>query len=135
MPRRQTRCIPIQTPFLTLQNSGIARELRTRFPCKAVEDVKAGIVDSSSFLNPLQMGFTTNSTLYSIEYEITIRAYLSGAKDLRSSQPIHVCSWDAKASTQIMKSIEKAAATEHRRDSNSHPSPGRDRYGNGILVY
>jgi len=63
------------------------------------------------------MGFTTTATLYSIEYQLTIRAVLSGAKDLLSTQPIHVCSWSSETSSQIMKSIQKAAAPASRRES------------------
>jgi hypothetical protein len=88
--------------------------------------VKAGIVDSSSFAYPLHMGFTTNSTLYSIEYELTVKATLSGAKDLLSTQPLHVCPWDTKTCSQIITSIEKAATSRRGRDSM--PRPTREGY-------
>lgn len=81
------------------------------------------------------MGFTTNSVLYSIDYDLTIRAYLSGAKDLISSQPIHICSWDARSCVQIMESIDKASRTERRRQSV--PEEGylpRNRSGKRIVV-
>jgi hypothetical protein len=92
-----------------LQHHGIARQLQTKMPCKAIQELKAGIIDTSVFLNPLQMGFTTSSVLYNIEYELTVRAYLSGAKDLVSTQPLHVCLQDSTTSKQIMKRIEKEA--------------------------
>jgi hypothetical protein len=63
------------------------------------------------------MGFTTTSQLYSIEYQISIRAYLSGAKDLVSEQPLHVCSWSADSGEQLMTSISRAAEMVNRRQS------------------
>ena len=118
-----------------LKSIGIAREIRTQFPCKAIQEIKVGIVDSSQLSSPLPMGFTTNSVLYSIEYELTIRAYLSGAKDLISTQPIHICSWDARSCVQIMESIEKASRAERRRQSaSSEGGIPRNRSGRRILV-
>lgn len=62
------------------------------------------------------MGFTTTSILYSIEYELLIRAVLSGGKDLTSSQPIHICPWDREACTRSMKQIECVSSKGHRKE-------------------
>lgn len=122
-------------PSLTIsQSSGIAREIRTQLPCKAVQDFKAGIVDFASFVYPMPMGFTTNATLYSIEYQLSIRAVLSGAKDLVSTQPIHVCSWGSDTCLQIMKGIEKASRSTKRRESYPQDSSARNNGGKRILV-
>jgi len=63
----------------------------------------------------MPMGFTTTSTLYSIEYELTIRAFLSGAKDLISKQSMHVCSWSADKCLEFMAAIENASETIIRK--------------------
>lgn len=121
--------------WLMIKSTGIAREIRTKFPCKAIQEIKIGIVDSKQLSSPLPMGFTTNSILYSIEYELRIRAFISGAKDLISSQSIHICSWNAESCTRIMESIDKASRTEQRRQSNSSDGfISRNRSGKRILV-
>jgi hypothetical protein len=99
-----------------------------------MQDLKAGIIESTSFVNPLEMGFTTNSTLYAIEYQLTLRAYLSGAKDLVSSQPIHICPWGSAACSQIMQSIQKAAGTVNRRVSYPQDMFTMNNRGKRILV-
>src|SRR5436189_4127988 len=103
--------------------------MRTHLPCKAIQELKAGIIDSSSFIYPLQMGFTTNSTLYAIQYLLTLRAVLSGAKDLVSTQQIHICSWGAETCSQIIRSIEKAASSVNRRESYPQNTSGRNDRG------
>ena len=80
------------------------------------------------------MGFTTNSTLYSIEYELTIRAVLSGAKDLILTQPIHVCPWDSQTCMETMKRIEKAARTVKRRETYPSHTRRRDNRDSRVLV-
>ena len=121
-------------PADRIQRSGIAREIRTQFPCKAAQDFNAGIIDSASFTYPLQMGFTTESTLYAIRYEITIRAALSRAKDLVSTQPIQVCPWNSGTCSQIMKSIQKASDTVNGRDSYPQNNSVTHNRGKRILV-
>jgi AAA+ ATPase superfamily predicted ATPase len=64
------------------------------------------------------MGFTTSSILYSIDYELCIRAYLSGGKDLISSQPIHICPWDRETCMEIMKQINNSSSKGHRKEIN-----------------
>jgi hypothetical protein len=92
------------------------------YPCKAIQDFRAGIIETSSFLYPMQMGFTTHSTLYSLEYQLTVRIYLSGAKDLISTQPIHICSWSAERCAELMESIERATGMVDRKQSCSRDS-------------
>jgi hypothetical protein len=83
---------------------------------------------------PPPMGVTTNATLYSIEYQLTIRAALSGAKDLVSTQLLHVCSWGSDACQQIMRGIEKVGRSANRRESYPQDALARNNRGKRILV-
>jgi hypothetical protein len=103
-------------------------------PCKAIQDVRVGIIDSASYTNPLQMGFTTSTALYGIDYQLTIRAVLSGAKDLVSAQPLHVCPWSSETSAQIMKGIHKAKTSSNRRESYPQDTFGGGNRGKRILL-
>jgi hypothetical protein len=80
------------------------------------------------------MGFTTSSALYGIDYELTVRAVLSGAKDLVSTQPLHVCPWSFETSAQIMKSIHKTGNFNSRHESYPQGSSGSHHQGKRILL-
>jgi len=80
------------------------------------------------------MGFTTSSALYGIDYQLTVRAVLSGAKDLVSAQPLHVCSWSSETCAQIMKSIHKARNPSDLRESYEQDSFERCDRENRILL-
>ena len=80
------------------------------------------------------MGFTTTSQMYSIEYQLSIRAYLSGAKNLVSEQPLHVCSWSTETGEEVMKSITKATENVSRRQSYPHGTVEKRRGGKRIMV-
>jgi hypothetical protein len=54
-------------------------------------------------------GFTTTAGLYKVEYYLTIKASLNGARDIVLKQPIVVCPLDHAGCKAEMEAIEQAA--------------------------
>jgi len=53
--------------------------------------------------------FTTTGSLYKIQYFLTVKANLSGARDIILRKPIVVCPFDHATCKEEMKAIEESA--------------------------
>lgn len=69
--------------------------------------------------------FTTTSTLYKIEFYLSIKAHMASARDITLRQPIVVCPMDQQACKDEMDAIEQAAKDASHVDPNNPMLPAR----------
>ncbi|KAL2133260.1 hypothetical protein VTI74DRAFT_2683 [Chaetomium olivicolor] len=69
--------------------------------------------------------FTTTSTLYKIEFYLSIKAHLTSARDITLRQPIVICPLDHKSCQEEMDAIEQAAKDAAHVDPNNPILPDR----------
>jgi hypothetical protein len=114
-PTRKTRQIAKQSQAVGIKmpEAGYMTNLGVVFPAKDPRDAE-GIVPRPKAAFPLYAvaGFTTTGSLYKIEYYLTVKATLSGAKDVVLRQPIVVCPYDHAQCKMEMEAIELAAQAE-----------------------
>ncbi|QIW99664.1 hypothetical protein AMS68_005182 [Peltaster fructicola] len=119
-PNRKTRTITKhqQSVGVKMPEAGYFTNLGLVFPARDLRDSE-GILPRGKKEFPAYSvtGFTTTGTLYKIEYYLTVKAKMSGAKDILLRQPIVVCPFDHAACKEEMEAIEQAA-----KDA-SHISP------------
>lgn len=108
--RRKTIAKQSQTVNVKLPPAGYATNLGLIFPAQDLRD-REGINPRGKrgFPQYAVSGFTTTGTLYKIEFYLTVKATLSGAKDILLRQPIVVCPFDHAGCQQEMDAIEQAA--------------------------
>ncbi|KAF2842216.1 arrestin domain conatining protein [Patellaria atrata CBS 101060] len=93
-----------------MPEAGYFTNLGLVFPAKDTRD-NDGIIPRGKKEFPMYAvnGFTTTGTLYKIEYSLTVKATMSGARDIVLRQPIVVCPYDHAGCKEEMEAIEQAA--------------------------
>ncbi|KAJ9138685.1 Arrestin [Pleurostoma richardsiae] len=109
-----------------MPEAGYVTNLGLVFPCRDLRD-QDGIVRRGKPGFPLYevTSFTTKSTLYKIEFFLSIKAHLTSARDITLRQPIVICPMDQQACKEEMDAIEQAAKDASHVDVNNPMLPAR----------
>ncbi|KAB8342729.1 hypothetical protein FH972_022329 [Carpinus fangiana] len=127
-PTRKTKTLAKQSQQVGVKmpEAGYMTNLGLVFPAKDVRDSE-GIIPRGKKEFPTYgvSGFTTTGHLYKIEYYLTVKATMSGAKDILLKQPIVVCPYDHAGCKLEMEAIEQAAkdAAEVSPENPMLPAP------------
>ncbi|KAF2276244.1 arrestin domain conatining protein [Westerdykella ornata] len=102
---KTTQAVGVKMP-----DAGYYTNLGLVFPAKDLRD-SDGIIPRGKKEFPMYAvsGFTTTGTLYKIEYYLTVKAQMSGARDILLRHPIVVCPFDHAGCKEEMEAIEQAA--------------------------
>ncbi|KAG7152074.1 Arrestin family protein 1 like [Verticillium longisporum] len=116
----------VQSVAAKLPEAGYATNLGLVFPSKDLRDPD-GIVRRGKPAFPLYevMSFTTTSTLYKIEFYLTVKAQLSSARDVTARVPLVICPMDQQGCKEEMDAIEQAAKDASHVDPNNPMLPAR----------
>ncbi|KAI1767063.1 arrestin domain-containing protein [Hypoxylon sp. FL1150] len=111
---------------LKLPEQGYVTNMGILVPQKDLRDSN-GIIrrGQPAFPNYEITSFTTTSTLYKIEFFLSIKAQLTAARDITLRQPIVVCPLDHQACKEEMEAIEQAAKDASSVDANNPMLPAR----------
>ncbi|KAI1076387.1 arrestin domain-containing protein [Whalleya microplaca] len=111
---------------LKLAESGYVTNMGLVFPHKDLRDAN-GIIrrGQPAFPNYEVTSFTTTSTLYKIEFFLSIKAHMTSARDITLRQPIVICPLDHQACKEEMEAIEQAAKDASSVDQNNPMLPAR----------
>ncbi|KAL2438668.1 hypothetical protein ABEF95_012918 [Exophiala dermatitidis] len=111
-PQRKTKSLVKKTENVGVKmpEAGYFTNLGLVFPANDLRDAD-GIMPRgrAAFPTYAVTGFTTTAGLYKVEYYLTIKASMNGAKDIILKQPIVVCPLDHAACKAEMEAIEQAA--------------------------
>ncbi|KAH9907770.1 arrestin domain-containing protein [Xylariomycetidae sp. FL2044] len=109
-----------------LPEAGYVTNMGVIFPHKDLRD-QNGIVrrGQPAFPNYEVTSFTTTSTLYKIEFFLSIKASLTSARDITLRQPIVICPLDHQACKEEMDAIEQSAKDASSVDPNNPMLPAR----------
>ncbi|KAL9945073.1 hypothetical protein D7B24_005774 [Verticillium nonalfalfae] len=116
----------VQSVAAKLPEAGYATNLGLVFPSKDLRDPD-GIVRRGKPAFPMYevMSFTTTSTLYKIEFYLTVKAQLSSARDVTARVPLVICPMDQQGCKEEMDAIEQAAKDASHVDPNNPMLPAR----------
>ncbi|KAM0330507.1 hypothetical protein ACHAQA_003453 [Verticillium albo-atrum] len=116
----------VQSVASKLPEAGYATNLGLVLPSKDLRDAD-GIVRRGKPGFPLYelMSFTTTSTLYKIEFFLTVKAQLSSARDVIARVPLVICPMDQQGCKEEMDAIEQAAKDASHVDPNNPMLPAR----------
>ncbi|KAI3341449.1 arrestin domain-containing protein [Ustulina deusta] len=100
----------VQNVGTKLSENGYVTNMDVIFPHKDLRDSN-GIIrrGQPAFPNYEVTSFTTTSTLYKIEFFLSIKASMTSARDITLRQPIVICPLDHQACKEEMDAIEQAA--------------------------
>ncbi|KAI1337682.1 arrestin domain-containing protein [Xylariaceae sp. FL0016] len=100
----------VQNIGAKLPEAGYVTNMGVIFPHKDLRDHN-GIIrrGQPAFPNYEVTSFTTSSTLYKIEFFLSIKAHMTSARDITLRQPIVICPIDHQACKEEMDAIEQAA--------------------------
>ncbi|KAM0474766.1 hypothetical protein ACHAPE_005624 [Trichoderma viride] len=116
----------VQVVKTKLPEAGYATNIGLVFPAKDLRDTE-GIIKRGrpAFPQYEVASFTTSSTLYKIEFYLSIKVQVSGARDLHLRQPIVICPLDQQGCKEEMDAIEIAAREASHVDPNNPMVPAR----------
>ncbi|GFP58326.1 arrestin family protein 1 [Trichoderma asperellum] len=116
----------VQVVKTKLPEAGYATNIGLVFPAKDLRDSE-GIIKRGrpAFPQYEVASFTTSSTLYKIEFYLSIKVQVSGARDLHIRQPIVICPLDQQGCKEEMDAIEIAAREASHVDPNNPMVPAR----------
>ncbi|KAI8634041.1 arrestin domain-containing protein [Xylariaceae sp. FL1651] len=117
----------VQDVGTKLSQDGFVTNMVVIFPHKVLRDSN-GIVrrGQPAFPNYEVTSFTTTSTLYKIEFFLSIKASMTSAKDITLRQPIVICPLDHQACKEEMDAIEQAAKDASSVDQANPMLPARN---------
>ncbi|KAJ4367801.1 hypothetical protein N0V85_009118 [Neurospora sp. IMI 360204] len=109
-----------------LTETGYVTNLGLVFPARDLRDPD-GIIKRGKPGFPMYevTSFTTSSTLYKIEFFLSIKAHMNSARDITLRQPIVICPMDQQACRDEMDAIEQAAKDASKVDPNNPMLPDR----------
>ncbi|KAL8397486.1 hypothetical protein RB594_004270 [Gaeumannomyces avenae] len=110
-----------------MPEAGYTTNLGLVFPSRDLRDSE-GIMrrgEPSRFPNYGVTSFTTTSTLYKIEFFLTVKAAMSSARDIVLRQPIVICPLDQQGCKEEIEAIEVAARDASMVDANNPFLPAR----------
>ncbi|KIN01281.1 hypothetical protein OIDMADRAFT_122349 [Oidiodendron maius Zn] len=113
-----------QTVGVRLPETGYFTNLGLVFPAKELRDAE-GIIRRGKPGFPMYSvnSFTTTGSLYKIEFYLTIKAHMSGSRDILLRQPIVVCPLDQQDCKEEMDAIEFAAKEAAHVDAKNPMLP------------
>ncbi|KAI0006713.1 arrestin domain-containing protein [Xylariaceae sp. FL0662B] len=116
----------VQNVGMKLPEAGYVTNMGLIFPHKDLRDAN-GIVrrGQPAFPNYEVTSFTSTSTLYKIEFFLSIKAHMTSARDITLRQPIVICPLDHQACKEEMEAIEQAAKDASAVDQNNPMLPAR----------
>ncbi|KAI8690443.1 hypothetical protein NCS56_00035100 [Fusarium sp. Ph1] len=116
----------VQVVKTKIPEAGYATNIGLNFPSKDLRDPD-GVIKRGKPQFPLYevTSFTTTSTLYKIEFYLSIKVNLSGARDVTLRQPIVICPLDQQACKEEMDAIEQAAKEASHVDPNNPMLPAQ----------
>ncbi|KAG9245384.1 hypothetical protein BJ878DRAFT_439467 [Calycina marina] len=116
---KHTQAIGVRMP-----EAGYFTNLGLVFPSKELRDPE-GIIQRGKAAFPMYSvsSFTTTGTLYKIEFFLTIKAHMSGSRDILLRQSIIVCPLDQQDCKEEMDAIEQAAKDASHVDPNNPMLP------------
>ncbi|KAI0484372.1 arrestin domain-containing protein [Xylariaceae sp. FL0804] len=116
----------VQPVGAKLPEAGYVTNMGVIFPHKDLRDHN-GIVrrGQPAFPHYEVTSFTTSSTLYKIEFFLTIKAHMTSARDITLRQPIVICPLDHQACKEEMDAIEQAAKDASSVDVTNPMLPAR----------
>ncbi|EJP66655.1 hypothetical protein ACQRIT_005721 [Beauveria bassiana] len=130
-PTRKIKAVAKQTQTVKtrMPEAGYATNIGLCFPCNNLRDAD-GFIKRGKPAFPLYevSTFTTQSSLYKIEFFLHIKVQLSGARDIMIRQPIVICPLDQQACKEEMDAIEQAA-----KDA-SHVNPNNPMLPAGTII-
>ncbi|KAI1852607.1 hypothetical protein JX265_003089 [Neoarthrinium moseri] len=117
----------VQNVGTKLPEAGYVTNMGVIFPHKDLRDAQ-GIMrrGQPAFPNYEVTSFTTTSTLYKIEFFLTIKASMTSARDITLRQPIVICPMDHQACKEEMDAIEQAAKDASSVDPHNPMLPARN---------
>ncbi|GAP91857.1 putative arrestin domain-containing protein [Rosellinia necatrix] len=117
----------VQTVGMKLPDEGYITSMGVIYPHKDLRDSN-GIVrrGQAAFPNYEVTSFTTTSTLYKIEFFLSIKASMTSARDITLRQPIVICPLDHQACKEEMEAIEQAAKDASSVDQANPMLPARN---------
>lgn len=92
---------------MKLIDKPLTQRLTLPFPSPDLRD-KSGLVKTSDSLSTTGGYFTTQCKLYSVEYQVIIKATFKGAKDIICTTPIVASQYNLATSQVILENIESA---------------------------
>lgn len=94
---------------LKLLDAPITQRITMSFPKPEtlVRD-KSGLVHHANQMSPPSPNFTTKCRLYSVAFQITVKATFKGAKEIVSTTPIIASQYNLSESRIILENIENA---------------------------
>lgn len=92
---------------MKLLEKPLSQRLTLPFPSPDLRD-KAGLVKTSDSISSAGGLFTTKCKLYSVEFQVIIKATFKGAKDIICTTPIVVSQYSLATSRVILENIESA---------------------------
>ncbi|KAK3683790.1 hypothetical protein B0T22DRAFT_261013 [Podospora appendiculata] len=109
-----------------MPEAGYVTNLGLVFPARDQRDPD-GIIKRGKPAFPMYeiSSFTTTSTLYKIEFFLSIKAHMTSARDITLRQPIVICPMDQQACKEEMDAIEQAAKDASMVDVNNPVLPER----------
>ncbi|KAL2116903.1 hypothetical protein VTJ04DRAFT_9071 [Mycothermus thermophilus] len=111
---------------IKLPENGYITSLGLVLPARDLRDPD-GIIKRGKPQFPMYevTSFTTTSTLYKIEFFLSIKAHMTSARDITLRLPIVVCPMDQQACKEEMEAIEQAAKDASLVDPNNPVLPER----------
>ncbi|KAH7625106.1 hypothetical protein B0T09DRAFT_396590 [Sordaria sp. MPI-SDFR-AT-0083] len=108
-----------------LTETGYVTNLGLVFPARDLRDPD-GIIKRGKPGFPMYevTSFSTSSTLYKIEFFLSIKAHMNSARDITLRQPIVICPMDQQACRDEMDAIEQAANDRPRSTQTIRCCPG-----------
>ncbi|OAA79076.1 arrestin domain conatining protein [Akanthomyces lecanii RCEF 1005] len=116
----------VQVVKTKMPEAGYATNIGLCFPSKDLRDPDGIIKRGKPAFPQYELStFTTQSTLYKIEFFLNIKVQLSGARDIILRQPIVICPLDQQGCKEEMDAIEQAAKDASHVDPNNPMLPAR----------
>ncbi|KAI2625515.1 arrestin domain-containing protein [Xylaria nigripes] len=117
----------VQNVGMKLPEEGYVTNIGILLPHKDLRDSN-GIIRRGhpAFPNYGITSFTTTSTLYKIEFFLSIKASMTSARDITLRQPIVICPLDFQACKDEMDAIEQAAKDASSVDQTNPMLPARN---------
>ncbi|GAO49442.1 hypothetical protein SAICODRAFT_72014 [Saitoella complicata NRRL Y-17804] len=119
-----------------LPNEGLSRTINLPIPTGEESPSRSSSLKSAlSFEkddkenDAVAIGFTTECELYKIEYNLSVKAKLTRAKDVALKIPIHISPWNRAYCKRQMEGIEMAVREERKRYARSHRGGGGSAFG------
>ncbi|EGS23821.1 uncharacterized protein CTHT_0005260 [Thermochaetoides thermophila DSM 1495] len=115
-----------QTVGTKLPETGYMTNLGLVLPARNLRDPDGIIKRGKPHFPQYEVtSFTTTSTLYKIEFFLSVKAHMTSARDITLRQPIVVCPLDQQACKEEMEAIEQAAKDASMVDPNNPVLPER----------